>query len=78
MDRVEPKGLMAEEAALRGDFQTAFTLCKELCEKYPGPCTAQVLIKIALLISKYISQQPEEVYRVDNVSSKGNEAGVDE
>ncbi|CAG8541754.1 10906_t:CDS:10 [Paraglomus occultum] len=66
MDRIEPKGLMAEEAALRGDFQTAFTLCKELCEKYPGPCTAHVLIKIALLISKYISQQPEEVYRVDN------------
>lgn len=57
------KGIMAEEAVIRGDFRSTLVFCKEMFEKSPDAGTAQVLKRIAFTMSKYAAENPNEVYK---------------
>ncbi|KAI9359245.1 rough deal protein C-terminal region-domain-containing protein [Zopfochytrium polystomum] len=55
-ERSSLTGVIAEEAAANGDFQTSFLLCKELLEKYPDSASAPTLKRIGFLMTKFASE----------------------
>lgn len=61
------KGILAEEATLRGDAREASLLCKEMFEKQPDAETAKMLRRIALLMSQYSMENCAQVYKSSQV-----------
>ncbi|TPX40326.1 hypothetical protein SeLEV6574_g06674, partial [Synchytrium endobioticum] len=50
------RGMIAEEAAKCGDFQTVLSICHEMFDKFPGPHTAKCLMRVAKFMTLYATE----------------------